>query len=523
MAPSPSLKLFFAFSFFFLFSSIFLHHKSYDKPPTKVHAWAQSDHYALALGFYNDGFDFFHPTTFSLTHEFPAKTKVIEPNGITAVDFPIVHFVIALAMKLLGNTGPWVYRLIMLLISFISSWILFKTLYQSRGIWIASAITGFIVFTPIYSYYQNGFHISAAAFNFFVIGISFLLKSHLNHYQKNFLIAVIFFTLAALVRFTHIIPILGMLVMLIWPFSHVQYRKRKLIITCFSLCIIFTYFIYNRQLAASYGSVFLGAPKMSQSPQELLGHLILLTKSYSKGLLPWLHLCFLIALGISYYHQKYRPSRLRNWGLWLLFTTLGTTMFSILMSFCMGAHDYYALDTWLPIIVMTILFLVGNISFNRYPAMMIRVCAMFFIIGAFSVASEKQLKKYRLNTKLNDADLVMQDFKNAIPLLDSYCEYDWQQIMVISNSGWNIPMIYWQHKVYRIANNFEQQVPEAINGNYDLVIVHNQTLKQYIIPSIPEFNSQMEYLDGDDAISLWRRKSYFNSKPFFASSSTHSE
>lgn len=519
MYQSATSRLFITYSFFFLVITFFLHHKSYDQPPTKVHAWAQSDHYALALGFYNNGLDFLHPSTFTLTHEFPAEKPLETPHGITAVDFPIVHFTVAIAMKILGTTSPWVYRLTMLLISFIAFWVLFKTLYNFRGIWIASSVIGFIIFTPIYSYYQNGFHISSAAFNFFIIGISLLLKHHIYRSSKFFFQALIFFTLASLIRFTHIIPIIGLLAMVLWPFDKAHHRKQKVISVGVSLSIILIYFIYNKLLAAKYGSVFLGAPKMSQSPQELLSHLLLLLKNYSKGLLPWLHLSALATLVTAYSFQKYMPYRLGKWHIWLLFTTLGTAAFSVLMSFCMAAHDYYALDTWLPVIVIFLLFLVSNISFNRYPKVMIRVCTLFFVIGAFSTASEKQLKKYRKNTKLNDAEMVMMDFKNAIPLLDAYCEYEWQNIMVISNSGWNTPMVHWNHKVYRIANNFEEQVPLAMKSNYDLIVVHNNTLEQYILPIIPSFTSEMRYLDGNEAISIWKSKSHHDPTPILASSS----
>ncbi len=72
------------FILFFAVASIFLHIKDYNKLPTSIHAWAQSDHYALALGFYNDGMDFFHPTTFALDHQFPPKEELKNPQGITS-------------------------------------------------------------------------------------------------------------------------------------------------------------------------------------------------------------------------------------------------------------------------------------------------------------------------------------------------------------------------------------------------------------------------------------------------------
>ncbi len=61
------------FVLFFIITSILLHHKSYDTFPKGRYALQQSDHYALALGFLDNGFDFFHPSSFSLTHQYPPK------------------------------------------------------------------------------------------------------------------------------------------------------------------------------------------------------------------------------------------------------------------------------------------------------------------------------------------------------------------------------------------------------------------------------------------------------------------
>ena len=85
---SQSIKYFFtsailiALGVFFFRENIFLF-------PSFIHAWTQSDRYSLALGFLNNGFDFFHPQTFNL----------ITVDGITRVDFPIHEYLVAIIMK----------------------------------------------------------------------------------------------------------------------------------------------------------------------------------------------------------------------------------------------------------------------------------------------------------------------------------------------------------------------------------------------------------------------------------------
>src|SRR5690242_14479706 len=81
--------------------SFYFFHRFITLFPVYHHSWSQSDHYALALGFINNGFDFFHPQTFNL------KTV----NGITQVDFPIHDYIVALLMKLTGVHQPVVFRM----------------------------------------------------------------------------------------------------------------------------------------------------------------------------------------------------------------------------------------------------------------------------------------------------------------------------------------------------------------------------------------------------------------------------
>src|SRR5437868_5106376 len=101
---AQGIKIFFL-SVILISLSVFFFRNSISLFPSFIHAWTQSDRYALALGFLNNRFDFFHPQTFNL----------ISIDGITRVDFPIHEYIVALVMKVSGIHEPVVFRIYTLL------------------------------------------------------------------------------------------------------------------------------------------------------------------------------------------------------------------------------------------------------------------------------------------------------------------------------------------------------------------------------------------------------------------------
>ena len=160
-----------------LAAGLFLQSGYMNEYPTHVHAWAEQDHYALALGFINNGFDFFHPETMIYNKQFPGWWKEAYDNTITSVDFPIHEFNAALLMKLLGTTSPWVFRLWTLLWGFLGLFFLFKVAYHLTQEWMKSALVVAIALgSPVYAYFLNGFLPGIPALSMGIIGLWFYLK-----------------------------------------------------------------------------------------------------------------------------------------------------------------------------------------------------------------------------------------------------------------------------------------------------------------------------------------------------------
>lgn len=495
------------FVVFFIVASACLHFKSFDKLPAKVHVWAQCDHYSLALGFLNNGFNFFKPTTYSLNQQFPPNTEPTNPQGITAVDFPVLHYIVAMAMNLFNSSQPWVFRIVMFIWSFVAIWFLFRTIKAINGFWPSLFISGFIMFQPIYCFYQNGFHVSAAAFNTFLIGCCYLVKYF--HYLKPrfFIWGVGLLTLAALMRFTQIISLIALLC----TYSVLTYRNKaefkKLLIVAFGILVVLCYFVYNKQLASSYGTVFLGSPITAKSITSLFNHLLIIAVSYLRGFLPFIHLFAIGGLTYLFIQQKIKPNeKFKTIRIWFLFSVLGTILFTLLMSWSLSMHDYYSLDTWLPVLTIWLIILILNFDSNIYQKGVVAVVVLLFLVGSFAVAFEVQLKRYNLET-LSGPDKLLADFSESAEFLNSHSLKN-DKVLIICDYGWNTPMIGWKRAAYRVAWKFSETIPIELNKKYDLIVTHNASFSEVVTSNCPTFLSKVDSVASNGLVTIWKQKMY---------------
>ncbi len=489
----------------FIISAIFLHRKSYDKLPMGVHALQQSDHYAIALGFLDNGFNFFKPTSYTLNLEFPAEQNLVNPQGITAVDFPVLHYSVALIMKASNSRSPVIFRLVTWLLSFISLLFFFRTIVEFKGFWIAIFLCGFIMYQPIYSFHQNGFHVSGSAFNLFLIGFSFLIKYFHNNNYTRLLWGMTFLTLAALMRFTQIIPILAFLCMLIYYTIKDKKFDLKIIVVILSLGIVMAYFGYNRYLSRNYGSIFLNHPVIAESFSEFFGHFIKTIKVYFRSFLPILHL---FSIGVIVYLKRFYKRQMNDsWNMlrvWIYFSFIGNLLFSIIMSFSISFHDYYVLDTWLPLVVMFVVYMIFFIDLKKISTEVSSIFIAMFLLGSLGLAFETQSQKYSQNN-ISGASLIIKDFKESANFINKHL-VDCDRPLLICYYGWNTPMIGWQQKTFRVANDFEEQIPFALEKNFDVIITHDSSFKITVLENYSEFHSKVNFVEGNGKVSIWKLK-----------------
>lgn len=490
------------FFLFLLFVSTLLHFKSYNQPPLKNHVWAQSDHYAVALGFLDNGFNFFRPKTFALTHQFPPQKVLQEPKGITAVDFPFIHYVAAINMELFGTKAPWVFRLTSLAWSFLGLFYLFYCLTKIKGVVVAYISISFVIFLPIYFFYQNSFLPSMAAFNSLLLGTGFLLKNRYLQDSRAFYYGILFLTLASLMRFTQVIFLLALSCS--YSVNFIKERKdlKKNILILAGLFLVAVYFVYNSYLSSHYGSVFLNKPIIAQSFAELKNNLTIQIALYSKSLLTTYHLLMIVLLLFILFKERFCILfRDRNIELWVLLSFFGVLSFNLIMSLSMSAHDYYALDTWIPLLTILFIYAVLQVDLSKY-AIALSLCALI-ILGMMYTSTKKQYNRYTSPTYI--LDQIVLDFKESSAFLNEKIP-EKKKVLIICQYGWNLPMIGWHRDVYRVAENYEAQISEAIRQSYDFIITYNRTYQQFVLDNTPDFENHLIRMDDNELVTIWKQK-----------------
>lgn len=490
---------------FFVFAISVLHHKSWNKLPTGVHLWPQSDHYNLSLGFLDNEFDFFHPKTYSLTHEFPPKKELKDPKGITAVDFPILHYSVAGLMYIIGDTSPWVFRFVSLFWSFIALWFLFDTVREMKGIGIALFLCGFVMFQPIYCYYQNGFHVSSAAFNTLLLGICFMLKHFSNGKYSLFLYGVCLMTLAALMRFTHIISLLAFGGMCIVLAIRNKKWDNRIWLIIIGVTIVIGYFIYNQYLAINFGSIWLNKPVISNSIGELFEQILGIGIRYSKFFLPPFHLIILVsivALGIKNY--RLGVDNFNEMLIWIVFLIIGASSFTLLMTPMVRDHEYYSLDVWMPVLIIILLFFIRNLDEGIIYSHKWKKIGITLLICTFSFAVFIQERRYGLHVEESNGDVIINNFNDSSIFLDSIIPKN-AKVLIICGGGWNTPMVGWRRNVSRVASKYSQRIPYELSVDYDFIVTHDLSFQNITLNNYPNYFNAVHKLEGNGLVTVWKQ------------------
>ena len=186
-----------------VFLGTLFHYRYINEFPTYIHAWSQSDHYALSIGFVNNGLNFFKPQTFIMNRQLDDGRNVPTDNVITAVDFPLHDYLPAVAMKIIGSTAPYIFRVYILLYSFIGLWFLYKLVYEYSNDHLKSLfIVIFTATSPVFVYYQGGFIPSIPSISNSIMGIYFYLCYLRQNSKTDLWFTIFFLTLATLCRTT---------------------------------------------------------------------------------------------------------------------------------------------------------------------------------------------------------------------------------------------------------------------------------------------------------------------------------
>ncbi|WKS96055.1 ArnT family glycosyltransferase [Riemerella columbina] len=497
---SENIKYYY-FLLFIILPGLLFHGYDITQYPFGEHAWAQSDHYAVALGFLDNSFDFFHPRSFTLNHQFPPKAVVENPQGITAVDFPILHYLVALMMKLFHTDAPVVFRSVSLVWSWVGLFFLYRAIAVLKNNYAAIFVGVLIVSQPIFVYYQSGFHVSMAAFSTVLMALSFFIYYFKGRKLKFFIIGMFFLTLAALMRFTHTIIILALLVYMAYLALMSKKYRINLLVVCASLGVVLAYFIYNQYLQIHYGSVFLNHPIVAETWAELWANLRVIAIHYGIRFMPIFH-C-LVGLVLIYFYFKYGRNPQHNHLLILVgIYFLGVLGYTLLMSWSLSVHNYYALDTWLPFLTMVVVLMVFSLPDFVFKKQNHKRTLLALMLGAMAYTGYLQYSNY---SQMRETDWVISDFRKSKKMIDQYAG---QRYMVLSHYGYNTPLIGTKQYAYRLQHdNLNYTIPKEVAYHQPKVlVVHRFCFKESSPDEVQKFKAHHTKIADNGMVSIWRLK-----------------
>lgn len=500
-----------------IFFSVLLFHKSnLNSFPSKIHAWSQSDRYALAIGFTKNDFDFFHPQTLNQT-ESPDHKLIPKETAITAVDFPINEYIVAFMMKIFGTNAPWCFRIFTLLYSLFGLFFLFllaNKILKIEG--LSLFVVLFCLTSPVYLYYQVGFLPSIPAISNLFVGLYFMFRHAESNKSKHFYYGLFFFTLAVLIRKPFLIFLIALTIYELFKTLKSKIVSFRIVLSFIvSYGLIFSYYLYNKHLEHKYGAAFLG----ELLPPHGISHALEITKTVIKNwifqYLTQIHYILLIALifisAVFLFKNKFRieiNSRLLYFISGLSF--LGFLVYYIVMMRQYPNHDYYFLDSFYPVLCLLLILLLSFIRIDpKYSNTISFICTLFFILILFTVNAKTQHKREEVGF-WDRVEITRTNFIDSEKFLDDIGIPKDSKILVIGSYTANAPFILMNRFGYAMMSYKPDDIKKALTWNYDFVVMQDCFTLSEIVSNYPPILTILERIAGNGKISVYKKRTTNN-------------
>jgi len=512
---SKKIQHFIAFSILLLLG-LYLQWPYLSDFPSHIHAWAQADRYAIALGFTKNGFNLFAPETMIYNHQFPSNWTQTGTSSITSVDFPIHEYLIALIMKITGNYSPLIFRSYTLVYSVIGLFFLYKTAYRlSQSFPRALFVALFAATSPLFVYYQGGFLPSIPSLANCFIGLYYFVDYLQNRKNASFNISLLFFTLAALNRTTLVIPLLAAAGLV---FIQILQGKSKILPKIIPYLLAFSamlgYLLYNNFLRAQYGSDFLNILLPAESFQEYKEMFWNVKAKWKYTYFSWWQYeTFALVFAGSLLFILLRFKKLISDKLLfpiMLFgfiALVGCMAFSVAMTKQFDHHDYYFLDTfYFPFMVflmagLSILPQVKN-SIGKIGSSII-VALLLIPFVADAAHSQKERRKPELWELTH---LIVHNLKAAPELFAKNNVTEDAKILFLGSGLPNLPFVLMQRKGYAVMEPSENNIETALTWDYDYVLFQTEFFATEVYPNYPQLLEMMERIAATEKIILCKKK-----------------
>ncbi len=478
--------------------------------PAFVHAWTQSDRLAIALCFQQNGFNLLLPCNFNLITE----------QGITAVDFPIIEYIVALISEALQSDIIPIFRTVNLLIGLTGVYyiyLFFSRLVESRKI---GALIGLFTLTlPFYAYYLNGFLPSSAAFSFLFIGLYYGLIHLKTENKRTLAVSIGWITLAALIRLPFIIPLLALIgVYAINSLTEKRVNWPQILGTLLGLFIVIGYMIYNHYLGSIYGNIFLNKLLSITSFSDLTNTLIKVNERWSDEYFSSYH--YVVLLGVmllylvNYSGRNATTKEIQFTRLFLLINTVGVVCFFFAMGQQFVDHDYYFLDTFLPVILLWMGLSLRHNSIPKAFQKGVYAFLLIFIIGSVGYTKISLNERYKINPA-DRTQIAYHAYKSGKQLLAQNQVSPEATVLALDAYTTNSPFILLNRKGVAVLTTSDSNIVEALKLPLDYTTVIDTFLFSDIYQNFPDIIYHLDYIDRTKQLRLLKPSEDTSSINFF--------
>jgi hypothetical protein len=480
--------------------------------PGYIHGWAQVDRYALSMGFLRNGFDLLHPETFVYNPIYPGDFLIQSTSTISAIDFPLHDYFVALWMKITGVQSPWLFRVYVILMGCVGLYYLGKLARLILEDEVkALFVVAFAAFSPVFVYYQGSLLPSVPSLALSIVGVYHYFVFRAGREVKHLHVSMVFLGVALLSRTTFVIPFIAILGMEF--LSIVKERKiewKRYIVVLPIVVIFFLYRWHNDALRNEFGSMFLHRLIPAESREEawfLLNYIWEHWRlAYFSSAHYWAISAVLVVVVVCFFAKKLNT---QSGNLLISYSgiyVLGCLLFAAAMLKQFQDHDYYFLDTfYLPCILLVIAllsFLPKAIN-KMHRAIYLAVFAAF--VGfAFKMPIKSQRSRHEAGTN-NRLQNTIENFTGSAEYLDALGVPRNATMLVVDAVAPNMPLTLMDRKGLVVMWSVKGMIEHAFKWDFDYIVFQNEYFQDQVYRDYPEVLTRVRKLGSNGRITVCAR------------------
>lgn len=320
-----------------------------DFRPQGVHFWAQADRFSIARNYYDNGLNFFNPQTNYLEYS----------NGSTGVEFPLVQYLTAVIAKIFGGRDSLflIYRILSFAILITGLQFLLNTIRMHGGNGFQQIlIPAFVLLSPVLLFYGFNLIPDTSSLALILISYHYFEKFRLKLHYNAIYIAIAWGCFASLLKLTSaIFPV----AYLVWFIANALFIDKLIsrnqifkvllaFIISFGISLGINYYFTVIANAKFNSSVFLSTSRhINQLTDfsDIWENVVCWHREYFRETQYWVLL-------VAFVSSIAMAQRSKEVLLYKGILVLGSICFILLMGKQLMHHDYYAICTIIPLVLM---------------------------------------------------------------------------------------------------------------------------------------------------------------------------